>query len=170
METRVLLQRVRMCQQLDEVVIRIVAWPPPRTDEARDASVRRLIHLLVDDAIVAGVVLRRWQVRHMATTPVGPMIPHVVKREDWLIVVNGKRNNNVLDANGETTKRVSTARPCAQCPSTPHTPNQERDHTEQYESNPQRGTTGQTEHVAKMHVDLTSSNTSIHTSPNHTEM
>src|SRR5581483_8408823 len=78
-----------MCQELLEVLIGLVAWSPPGTDETGDASVGGPGKLPINSCVVGGVVADGWQVGHSGERPVRQVIPHIVEGQYWAFFLWG---------------------------------------------------------------------------------
>src|SRR5438034_11762859 len=77
-----------MSEQFREVGIGLVTYPPPGIDKATDTRIGGPVDLSVYSAIISRIVLDRGQVRHMAATPVGSVIPHVIEGKDRTVGIN----------------------------------------------------------------------------------
>src|SRR5438046_946206 len=77
-----------MSEQFREVGIGLVTYPPPGIDKATDTRIGGPVDLSVDSAIISRIVLDRGQVRHMAATPVGGVIPHIIECKDRTIGID----------------------------------------------------------------------------------
>src|SRR5579884_352080 len=84
-----------MGQQRSKVRIRLIAYPPPGTNETGETCISGPVELPVNRTPSSRIILNSGKVRHMAATPVGLVIPHIVECNDWTIGINRAGNDVV---------------------------------------------------------------------------